>query len=752
MSAGGDRPPKAFSCTRCFERKVKCDKQSPCSNCLKANGECVFRVPPAPRRRKKRSAEETLVARLKKCEELLHSMGVDVDGSTTPTITPAATTTDPPDSASQPSAESSSSLRQYFSTSCSKTGQLIVDHGKSRFIDNNLWTSVSTEVLPKEAIAEYSEDEDEAGSPVEETSGFLLGYTPSSTSIQQLHPPPDQIVSLWQIFLDNMNPMTKFIHQPTFQETLLQATTHLDALPRGLEALLFSIYNAAVFTMEDNECEIKFGESRKTLLTRYRHATRKALARARFMGTSDIRVLQAFVLYLLSMREVYDSRTTWTLAGVASRVAQGLGLHRDGTNLGVSPFETEMRRRLWWQIAVLDFRSAELSGSGRFGDFGLSDTQPPSNVNDSDIYPAMTSPPVPHTRPTEMIACLLRCEFGQFWKEKMSKKTNIAFENLRLASPWSTSLEERDASINELEQRLEEKFLRYCDPSIPVQFMAIIIGRAAVNSMRLMAHHPRKYRNQEEVPASERDYMFKLSISLLEADNLAHASKGLRGFMWHTNVFFVWQALVYLLDELRTHTLGPEVDRAWRQVDEVFHHHPNYVTDHRKPLHVAVGSLCLKAYSARERALRESTHGLQPNALAVPDYIQTLREQRQNALLAPLQPPSQALAHPDRPTPSAGPTESDNNSNNDTLYPMALAASTASNPQSQSQSESQSHQAATARPQLPLPQFQPAQLPSPPDNLMFASDPTLAQDLAMADMPLDWAQWDYMMQDFEETG
>lgn len=590
----------------------------------------------------------------------------------------------------------------------------------------------------------------------------MLGYTPSSNSIQQLHPSANQIFSLWQIFLDNINPMTKFVHQPSFQETLLQASTNLDNLPRGLEALMFSIYNAAVFSMEEDECEIKFGETRKTLLTRYRHATRKALARARFMGTSDIMVLQAFVLYVLTMREVYDSRTTWTLAGVASRVAQGMGLHRDGTLLGVSPFETEIRRRLWWQIAILDFRSAELSGSGRFADFGLSDTQPPSNVNDADIHPDMTSPPVPHTRPTEMIACLLRCEFGQFWKEKLMQKTNMRFENLRLASPWTTALSERDAQIDEIEQRLEEKFLRYCDPSIPVQFMAIIIGRAAINSMRLMAHHPRKYRNPEEVSASERDYMFDISIKLLESDNLAHASKGLRRFMWHSNVYFMWQALICLLDELRTRTLGDDVDRAWQQVDEVFHHHANFVTDNKKPLHVAVGSLCLKAYSAREAALRKSTNGVYPKR--VPEYIRLLREQRQNAPSHPHphphpHPASTSTSTSSQPAPdrqSASSTSADPTQTTNTIYSVDTAPSSSSssssaaavynNPQFSTQA------ARTPRSQLPLPPFQPVPFQTASDNLMYASDPALAQDLAMADMPLDWAQWDFMIQDFEEAG
>jgi hypothetical protein len=57
-SPNKEKPIKAFSCLRCFERKVKCDKSHPCANCTKSNVECVFRIPSAPRRKKKRATEE----------------------------------------------------------------------------------------------------------------------------------------------------------------------------------------------------------------------------------------------------------------------------------------------------------------------------------------------------------------------------------------------------------------------------------------------------------------------------------------------------------------------------------------------------------------------------------------------------------------------------------------------------------------------------------------------------------------------
>ncbi|KAH0833587.1 hypothetical protein AYO21_05266 [Fonsecaea monophora] len=763
MSAAGPSPGKAFSCIRCFERKVKCDKQSPCSNCAKSNVECIFRIPPAPRRRKKRTHEELLLARLKKCEELLRSKGVDIDNELTPTVPLALTTVESPLTSQRlgspqqlsPAAETViRKQREIFAAyppELKKSGQLIVDQGKSRFIENPLWASVSDEFRqPNEAIAEYSEDEDEIGSPIEESADFILGYTPSSNPVQQLHPSSTNILVLWQIFLDNINPMSKLIHQPTLHKTLVQASSHLDSIPRGFEALMFAIYSSAVYSIDDDECEMKLGEPRKILLARYRHATRKALARARFMATSELVVLQAFFLYLLTMREDYDARTTWTLAGVASRIGQGMGLHRDGTSLGVSPFETEMRRRLWWQITTLDFRSAELSGSGRSGDFSMSDTLIPSNVNDEDIYPDMKEPPVSHTRPTEMISCLLRCELGNFWKEKFKQRSTVALEHLRIDSPFSSYLEERDAFINELEQRLEEKFLRYCDPSNPIQFMAIIIGRGAINSMRLMAHHPRKWAKEKDVPPSEKEYLWNISMKLLEGINLAHSSKQLRRFMWHTRVFFAWQAFIYILNELKERTLGDEVDKAWQEIDEIYRHHPQFVTDYKKPLHVAVGSLCLKAYSAREAALRETTRGVFPKV--TPEYIRILREQRESGPLmrATTAATGSSVNAPENVDSAAvGDKSSEQYSTGIGWDTAPLSEQSSSNFDTSQLPMGGFSGGAGAPCQLPLPAFQPIPTPLAGDGIMLASQPTLAQDLDVGDMPMDWAQWDMIMQDFD---
>lgn len=116
-----------------------------------------------------------------------------------------------------------------------------------------------------------------------------------------LHPSPAQIFHLWQAFLDNVNPLAKIIHAPTLQQQILQASNNLHDLSRPMQALMFVIYTFAVTSMNDNECERMFpGETRNALIERWRYASQAALVAAGVVKTTDMVVLQAFTLFLVS--------------------------------------------------------------------------------------------------------------------------------------------------------------------------------------------------------------------------------------------------------------------------------------------------------------------------------------------------------------------------------------------------------------------------------------------------------------------
>jgi hypothetical protein len=67
----------SFSCIRCAERKVKCNRQKPCSACVKHSVDCVFNPVPPSTKRNKRVKVNVLTERLRQYEALLEEQGVD---------------------------------------------------------------------------------------------------------------------------------------------------------------------------------------------------------------------------------------------------------------------------------------------------------------------------------------------------------------------------------------------------------------------------------------------------------------------------------------------------------------------------------------------------------------------------------------------------------------------------------------------------------------------------------------------------
>jgi hypothetical protein len=86
----GDSTPQ-LSCELCRERKVKCDKRTPCSNCAKSGLQCVpihRKRLPRGRHAQSRSSEDNIEKRLRKLENMLENLN---GSSPEPVRTPKST-------------------------------------------------------------------------------------------------------------------------------------------------------------------------------------------------------------------------------------------------------------------------------------------------------------------------------------------------------------------------------------------------------------------------------------------------------------------------------------------------------------------------------------------------------------------------------------------------------------------------------------------------------------------------------------
>jgi hypothetical protein len=68
------------SCVTCRRRKVRCDKIHPsCTNCNKAGIECIVPGPGRAKRKTRKPQDAELLARLKKLEGVIQSLGAHVE-------------------------------------------------------------------------------------------------------------------------------------------------------------------------------------------------------------------------------------------------------------------------------------------------------------------------------------------------------------------------------------------------------------------------------------------------------------------------------------------------------------------------------------------------------------------------------------------------------------------------------------------------------------------------------------------------
>ncbi|KAI0521538.1 fungal-specific transcription factor domain-containing protein [Xylaria bambusicola] len=464
-------------------------------------------------------------------------------------------------------------------------GKLVLNEkGKVRYVNNAFWSKITEEIeaLRSETQRLTDDSSDSSGdedSPVAadpqtdrhlDHHGFIFGYSSSNVDLRSLHPLPSQMLFYWQVYMDNVDPIVKLLHVPTMTKTVKELRSDMSTMTPGVEALMFSIYLAAITSMEQDEVVTNFGAEKTQLLARYRFATEQALAKANCITTSELVVLQAFVLFLILVRRYDDTKFSTTLTGLVVKIAQSLGLHRDGTHFdNITPFDIEMRRRLWWAICVLDLRSAEDQGCELTVVERSFDTLFPLNVNDSDISPEMTEFPPERIGSTDMTFCLIRYEICG-----LSRKLHTASSPLSMCptAPQSTP-EEQETKLIEMYEHIDQKYLRLCPAKETdlLNWVSATIARLIMSKMSLVIYQPlMPSSGNNDLPSDVRDRLFMASIEVVEYSRVLNSEPKIQRWRWLFQTYNQWHAVAYLLLEVCRRSWSASVERGWIALNATF--------------------------------------------------------------------------------------------------------------------------------------------------------------------------------------
>lgn len=132
------------------------------------------------------------------------------------------------------------------------------------------------------------------------TNDILFGSRKLNVDLSELHPKHVHIFRLWQIYLDNLDPLLKVTFTPSLQARIVDAAGDIKGIQPELQALMFSIYSVSVSSISDNECHSLFGAPKEEVLNGYRFATQQGLLHCDFLCSSDRDCLTALYLYLVA--------------------------------------------------------------------------------------------------------------------------------------------------------------------------------------------------------------------------------------------------------------------------------------------------------------------------------------------------------------------------------------------------------------------------------------------------------------------
>ncbi|KEQ74215.1 hypothetical protein M436DRAFT_14441, partial [Aureobasidium namibiae CBS 147.97] len=403
-------------------------------------------------------------------------------------------------------------------------------------------------------------------------------------------PQPVQIFQLWQVYIDNVNPLTNLHHVQTMQRMVLEAAScKPDDLPKQSLALLSSIFLISVESLGDEECRHFMKASKHECVGRFFAMTKNCLVGAEVMEIASTEVLQALVLYLIAARQHSSPQSLWLVIGVAVRLAHRLGIHREQNLRSKTIFAAEMSRRLWWQIYLLNRHYVNLCEDIDSSDPAhilIFDTKRPLNLNDADLHPEMTTMPLERDGVTEMLFCSIRYDIGGFVRDLGSSSDNE---------------QSKIHAIQQLQARLGDKYARHCDASIPLQRVSRCLIQTTGYRLALRHCHPAQ--NATEIqPATERHQAFDTALSLLQTQHSSCASQMLDCYRWHTKLFYCFEALFPVL-----HTLAFEIiseassEEAWKQVGLAYQYNPELLSWQHKNFYTSychnINSLALKAWS-----------------------------------------------------------------------------------------------------------------------------------------------------------
>lgn len=377
---------ETLTCFSCQRRKLKCDKQLPCSSCVKRNDatSCSY-AKTTTKEDAKSSRSDKVQARLQHLEQLVqefaHTRSSSAETHSISQINGAASTTN-----------GYAGATHYLA--------ILEDIGELRL--------VLGEEEPESAP--HTPPSNEA---IEDESGVLFGAVPrlSLSAILTKHlPDRKEVDRRLAAYFRAEAIAAPFLHVPQFMRQYEQFWTDSSSASPLWISMLFSIcrLSQSMGSCASLDERLANGTDESHTARKTNHfsmAAAHCLALGRYSHPQRFAV-EALGIYIQArlIHTLDPSSDIGIVFGTLVQVAYSMGYHRDPRHSKqVSAFETEMRRRTWSFVMQLDLLVSFQLGLPNNVQFSSWDTASPSNLKDTDFDEgtAVLPPPRPQSEVTK---------------------------------------------------------------------------------------------------------------------------------------------------------------------------------------------------------------------------------------------------------------------------------------------------------------------------------------------------------------
>ncbi|PTB38917.1 uncharacterized protein TrAFT101_006943 [Trichoderma asperellum] len=402
----------AVSCTACQRRKSRCDRQHPCGACEKrgVGGACSYGPAAAAAssstaenraagRGSSSSSRQDVQLKLSQLEQMVRGL-----------------------------AENRFAKRDSAPCDGLRPGGYDKEELETNYHGATSWTALVEgirdiqDVLAADGEPDYADDGAEATEPE-----VVLGDVPPITikEVVESLPSRKEADRLIMAYFRAKFVAVIFVHTHQFKRRYDAFWTDPSSADFLWISILFSILSIGTMIANTKEPDTKSSTSSTSASSSpfvvgpdsrfYMTKAAQCLVAGQYFTGRRFSV-EALLMHAHSrnVQKLDSDSSSWSLYGLAVRLAQRQGYHRDAakvsSNRAMTPFEAEMRRRTWFVIQSTDLLFSFQNGMPPIITEDVCDVDHPTNLTDDDFDEDTVSLPAPRppTDPIPAIACITK--------------------------------------------------------------------------------------------------------------------------------------------------------------------------------------------------------------------------------------------------------------------------------------------------------------------------------------------------------